>query len=93
MKRLSWEEKRRLVRLVPELLRLDEEFLLQRWRSAREDLECGRLVTPEKALAKTDLSPLYLLLALTIKHTVVQSPDDDHPARLTRILPPLRWAS
>lgn len=52
VKNLSFEEKRRLVHLVPELLRLDEEFLLQRWQSARKDLECGHVVTIEKALAK-----------------------------------------
>lgn len=52
IQRLSTEEKRRLIRLVPELLRLDEEFLLHRWRSARKDLQCGQVVTTEKALAK-----------------------------------------
>jgi len=51
VKNLSFEEKCRLVRLVPELLRLDEEFLLHRWQSARKDLACSRLVTAEKALA------------------------------------------
>lgn len=52
VKNLSFEEKRRLVHLVPELLRLDEEFLLQRWQSARKDLECGHVVTIEKSSSK-----------------------------------------
>lgn len=52
VKLLTLEEKCRLIRLVPELLRLDEEFLLQRWQSARKDLQCGRVVTIDKALAK-----------------------------------------
>lgn len=52
VKRLTLEEKRRFIQLVPELLRLDEEFLLRRWQSARKDLECGYVVTIEKALAK-----------------------------------------
>ncbi len=52
VKSLNFEEKCRLVHLVPELLRLDEEFLLRRWRSARKDLQCGHVVTVSKALAK-----------------------------------------
>lgn len=53
---LSLKEKRRLVQLVPELLHLDEEFLLRRWQAARKDVECGRVVTAEEALAKAKRS-------------------------------------
>ncbi len=52
VKKLSPEEKCYLVQLVPELLRLDEEFLLHRRQLAQEDLECGRAITAEEALAK-----------------------------------------
>ena len=49
---LSSAEKKELVRLVPDLLRIDEEFLLARWRLAREDLECERVTEASTAIKK-----------------------------------------
>lgn len=49
---LSATEKRELVRLVPELLQTDEEFMLKRWHSAQEDLRCDRVIEATTAVKK-----------------------------------------
>jgi len=51
IKRLDQGSKIELVRLVPDLLKLDEQFILERRRQAREDRKWGR--TMDAALAIT----------------------------------------
>lgn len=49
---LSLEEKYELVTLVPELLKLDEQFILSRHREALEDKAAGRTIDVFEAVKK-----------------------------------------
>jgi len=52
IKRLDHGSKIELVRLVPDLLRLDEQFILERRRLAREDRKWGRTMDAALAIAR-----------------------------------------
>jgi len=52
IKRLDHGSKIELIRLVPDLLRLDEEFILERRRQAREDRKWGRTMDAASAIAQ-----------------------------------------
>jgi hypothetical protein len=51
IKRLDHGSKIELVRLVPDLLKLDELFILERRRQAREDRKWGRTTDAASAIA------------------------------------------
>lgn len=50
--RLSPRERRKAIELVPELLWLDEEFILRRGRQGRRDLLAGRTLSAREAIAR-----------------------------------------
>jgi len=52
IKRLDHGSKVELVRLVPDLLKLDEQFILERRRQAREDRKWGRTMGAASAIAR-----------------------------------------
>jgi hypothetical protein len=49
---LPLPERKKAVELVPELLRIDEAFILRRRRQARRDLLAGRTVPAHDAVAR-----------------------------------------
>ena len=49
---LSPGERRKAIELVPELLRVDEAFILRRHREGRRDLLAGRTVSARQAIAQ-----------------------------------------
>ncbi len=48
---LAPRDRRRVIELVPELLRIDEAFILRRRRQARRDFWAGRTVPAHDAVA------------------------------------------
>lgn len=51
--KLTSEEQRQLVRIVPQLLKLDEEFILSRQKKAHKDLAEGKAINGYEAISKT----------------------------------------
>lgn len=49
--KLTPQERKEAIQLVPELLRIEEAFILRRWRQARRDLLAGRVVPAHQAIA------------------------------------------
>lgn len=52
---LSPRERKKAIELVPELLKVDEAFILRRRRHARRDLLAGRTVSAYQAIALVQL--------------------------------------
>ncbi len=50
--KLTPQERRKAIQLVPELLRVEEAFILRRRRQARRDLLAGRAVPAHQAIAR-----------------------------------------
>ena len=49
---LSPKERKRAIALVPELLRIDDTFILRRRRQGRRDLLAGRTISAQQAIAQ-----------------------------------------
>jgi len=50
--KLTPQERRKAIELVPELLRVEEAFILRRRRQARRDLLAGKTIPVNQAVAR-----------------------------------------
>ncbi len=50
--KLTPQERRKAIELVPELLRVEEAFILRRRRQARRDLLAGKTIPANQAVAR-----------------------------------------